>query len=423
MAGHDTEWTLTSAAQPIAWAFSFCFTCLAVGCLPELNRWTGFLLLVAPAYGALQTSPKLSPDDFFNDTYSRFVIILSSYIVALCFMPGGRAGITKNEAEDRDTSWRRGWKRAYNARGIGMAWENPYLWPEQRSTIVFAKPSTDTFKDKPLEAPASRFSLATRGKWSAIFIRLGYLLLNSVLLSLYFEHRVSATVGYFKPSDMSPEKEVLLRRLFQQMFSDEPSTSPVTVRELQIRALLAANKFIPDILCLSAYHDALAIFFIATGIDQSWEWPPLFGPLTESYTMRRFWANFWHRLVYKSFNFHASTFTRMLRIPQGTPFSRILNNCLVFVLSAIMHAMVTTLYGGRCAWGRGTMVFWCIQPLSFVLEGLVQYNWKQYRKSSLSWVNTSILSAFETAVGYLWVVAWLLWSAPKAAFAFQNCPA
>lgn len=324
---------------------------------------------------------------------------------------------------DLDTSWRGGWKRAYNSRRIGLVGENPYLWPEQKTTAVFAKTSDDTYKDKPVQKPASRHNLATRSKWSSVLIRLGYLLLNSVLLSLYYKHRVSATIGYFTPADMSPEKEGILRRLFQQVSSDNLSNSPVTGREVRIRALLAANKFVPDVLFLSAFHDFLAIFFIAAGIDQSWEWPPLFGPLTQAYTMRRFWANFWHRLVYKSFNVHAATFTKTIGIPQGTSFSRILNNCLVFVQSAIMHAIVTALYGGGCAWGRGTMVFWCIQPLSFVLEAVVQYNWKQFRKSSLSWMNQSVLSVFETVVGYGWVAAWLMWSAPKAAFAFQNCSA
>ncbi|PVH93046.1 hypothetical protein DM02DRAFT_677091 [Periconia macrospinosa] len=420
---HNDHWNLNLAAQPIAWAFSFCFTCVVVGSLPELSSWTGVILLLAPAYGSLQTSPKLSPDDYFNDTYSRFVIILFSYMVALCFMPNGRASATRDEVLDRDTSLKRGWKRAYNARGIALVWENPYLWPEQKSTVVFAKPSKDTLKDKPIKAPVSRHSLATRSKWSSVLIRLCYLLLNSTLLSLFFEHRVSATIGYFTPADMAPDKEGILRRALQQLFSNEMPASPVTVRELQIRALLAANKFAPDVLFLSAFHDFLAILFIATGIDESWEWPPLFGPLTEAYTMRRFWANFWHRLVYKSFSFHASTFTKTLGIPQGTSFSRILNNCLVFVLSAMMHATVSTLYGKRCAWGKGTMVFWCIQPLSFVIEGIFQHAWRKFRKGSLAWMNPSVLSALERGAGYGWVIAWLMWAAPKADFAFQNCSA
>lgn len=420
--GHD--WNLSLEPQPIAWAFSFCISCLVVGRFPELGRWTGFLLLLAPAFGSLQTSPNLPMSHDLNDTYSRFVIILFSYMVALCFMPRGRAGITGDTAIDLDKSWSRGWKRAFNARGVGMAWENPNLWPEQKSTIVFAtgEPSKETYKDKPVDVPASRFSLATRRKWSAILIRLGFLLLNIGLQSLYFEHRISATIGPLFREDMSPEKESILRRLFQQLSSDSVPASPVTLREVKIRAVLAANKFAPDVMFLSAFHDFLAIIFIAAGIDESWEWPPLYGPLTEAYTVRRFWATFWHRLVYKSFNFHASTFTRTLGIPQGTSFSRILNNCLVFVLSAVMHATVSMLYGRGCAWGRGTMLFWCIQPLSFVLEGVVQYYWRKCRKSSLlSRTSPSILSAYERLAGYCWVVAWLMWCAPKSDFAFVNC--
>lgn len=326
--------------------------------------------------------------------------------------------------KDLGTSWRGAWKRAYNSRGVGLAWENSYLWPSQKSTTVFAQSSPSaTTKDEPAATPASRHNLATRGKWSAVLIRLGYLTLNSILLSYFHKYRVTATIGTFYPDDVSPEKEAILLRLFDQFWSPGPSPSPVTGREIQIRALLAANKFIPDILYLSSFHDLLAIVFIAAGVDESWEWPPLFGPLSEAYTMRRFWANFWHRLIYKSFNFHAATLTRTLGITQGTSFSRILNNLLVFVGSAVMHGAVADIYGKRCAWGRNTMVFWCVQPLSFVIEGVVQYNWKQCRKSQLAWVNPRVLAGFERVVGYAWVAAWLMWVVPNAAFASQNCRA
>ncbi|KAF2642441.1 hypothetical protein P280DRAFT_447833 [Massarina eburnea CBS 473.64] len=161
--------------------------------------------------------------------------------------------------------------------------------------------------------------------------------------------------------------------------------------------------------------------FIATDIDQSWEWPPLFGKITEAYSMRNFWSKFWHRLVYKSFNFHSSVISRtILRILQGTAFSRILNNCLVFVLSAVMHATVTWRYGGGCAWGR-SMLFWCVQPLAFVLEGIVQVYWRRVRKNELVWVKPGILMGFERIVGYAWVVGWLMWTAPRDAFITANC--
>jgi hypothetical protein len=159
-----------------------------------------------------------------------------------------------------------------------------------------------------------------------------------------------------------------------------------------------------------------------SGIDQSWEWPPLFGPISEAYSMRGFWGKFWHRLVYKPFMFHPSVISRALHIPQGTTFSRIFNNYLVFVLSAVMHAAVTWRYGGKCAWGRG-MIFWCIQPVSFVLEVVVQFYWIKFRKNWLSWMTPAVISFIERAVGYVWVMAWLMWSVLKMTFVSQNCPA
>jgi hypothetical protein len=100
MTTQDVEWTLRSAALPIAWAFSFCFTCLVIGITRDLSRWTVTWLLLASAYGAFQTSENFSPDDELNDTYSRFVIILSSHMEALCFMREGRVTVcTRVNAE------------------------------------------------------------------------------------------------------------------------------------------------------------------------------------------------------------------------------------------------------------------------------------------------------------------------------------
>ena len=325
--------------------------------------------------------------------------------------------MSEKKTENIDQSWKAGWKRAYNVRGIGRSWENPYLWPEQKHTTVFSQRSSEaTFKDKPVEVPRSRHSLATRGKWSAVLIRLCYLCLNYTMMKLYNEYRVSATFGSFTAADVSPDKEVLVRRAMKQYFTNDVSISPITGREIAVRAFMAANKFIPDIFSLSAFHDFLAIIFIASGVDQSWEWPPLFGSFSHAYTMRGFWSNFWHRLIYKSFNFHASTFTQLLGIRQGTSFSRILNNCLVFIMSMIMHGIVLEVHNQPRAWGRGTLVFWGIQPLSFVLEGLVQYQWRQFKKSSLWWMNQTVISVFERAVGYLWVASWFIWITPKSIF-------
>ncbi|KAF2688439.1 hypothetical protein K458DRAFT_148106 [Lentithecium fluviatile CBS 122367] len=213
----------------------------------------------------------------------------------------------------------------------------------------------------------------------------------------------------------------IVRRLVRQCVGGR-STIPVTKRELAVRVHGAVANFLPDYLMLSAYHDFFAIFFMAVGLDQSWEWPPLFGQISEAYSMRRFWSLFWHKLIYRSFNSHAATISRGVGINQKTVVSRLVNNYLVFLLSGIMHGAVMWKFGIPCAWSA-SMQYWLLQPVAFVLEGVVQHCWGRFGRSRLSWVRPSVLAAFERIVGYMWVVAWLVWEAPKRDSAISTCNA
>lgn len=53
---------------------------------------------------------------------------------------------------------------------------------------------------------------------------------------------------------------------------------------------------------LANAHDLCAIFHVAViGSDYPSEWPPLFGPFYEAYSIRRFWGVFWPRLHVPTF--------------------------------------------------------------------------------------------------------------------------
>lgn len=222
-------------------------------------------------------------------------------------------------------------------------------------------------------------------------------------------------------ADYVSERASIIRRLAQHCTAALPTT-PITKRELAVRINETVSNFLPDYLILSAYHDFFAIFFLATGVDQSWEWPPLFGQISEAYSMRRFWSSFWHKLIYRSFNSHAAVISRSLGIRERTVFSRLLNNYMVFLMSGVMHAAVLWRFGTKCAWSA-TMRYWSMQALAFFLEGVVQHYWGRFRKTRLMWVRPAVLSVFERLVGYLWVVAWLVWEAPRRNFTIINCEA
>ncbi|KAL5375751.1 hypothetical protein DPSP01_010983 [Paraphaeosphaeria sporulosa] len=429
MGDHEGEWTLSMAAKPILWSFVWAFTCLVVVSFPEsISRRTGVMMVFAAGYGAWQTATDLSPDMIFNEIYVRYILICASHILAMVYKnPGTKAIPNSLEPTCVQPTWNplyRGWKTVFNARGIGTQWEAPYLWPGIKHTSMARKPTSapDPRNSSPrlLSAP---HNLTARSKWAGIGVRCGYLLLNFLALCLYYEFMEPQRLFTVppRPSDWTRDKEGIVRRLIQTTMGNTPAT-PVTSREFHIRAVFAIDKVAHDFLLLSLYHDAFAIFWLSIGLDESWEWPPLYGRISDAYTVRRFWSLYWHRLFYKSASSHAALVLRFFRVGSRTPFSRILVSFLVFGLSAVMHAMVDTRLGRTCAWGRN-LWYWLLQPAAFVMEGLVQFVWVKSRCRHLAsrYLSVRILEILERLTGYAWVCAWLLWEGPKRSFPMATC--
>lgn len=311
------------------------------------------------------------------------------------------------------TPWLRGYKLLFNSRGIGTSWELPYLWDSFRHSKPSEKPRTV----KPKET--KKTTSVPWGKWSSIAVRCGYLALNFFILCLYYEYLDLAIHLRVGTSDFAPEKESIVRRALRQ-YTGHTHGNPITRRELVVRIWTVFDLIIPDYLILSAYHDFFAIMFIATGLDDFWEWPPLFGPISEAYTVRRYWSIFWHRLIYKTFNAHASRILSIFGQRKRTLTSRLLQNFLVFAFSAVMHGAVSWKLGAQCAFDRH-LLFWLLQPVPFVIEGLVASFWKRWRLYLLQIFSTSTIAAFERLVGYVWVFAWFFWCAPKGRLPMLSC--
>ncbi|KAF2643036.1 hypothetical protein P280DRAFT_515473 [Massarina eburnea CBS 473.64] len=314
-------------------------------------------VLLVSAYGAFITSHNLSPDDTFNEIYTRYILIGSSHILSMAYKNNGSREVPNNldhkDAKPTWNPWYRGWKLLFNIRGVGTPWEPPYLWPGIKYTWIAPKSSEDLQKkiqdDKPVMIASH--NLTTRGKWAGIAIRCGYLLMKFFLLTLYYEYMKLDNLldSPTSPSDFARDKEGIIRRLLQTYILRSEPRTPVAKRELEIRAWKAFENQTASVLLLSSYHDFFAIFFIAVGLDESWEWPPFYGQIWQAWTMRRYWTMYWHRVIYRSFNSHVKLITDALGISSRTPLTRILQSFMVFGMSAVMHDMVTAHYGGQCA--------------------------------------------------------------------------
>ncbi|PVH97735.1 hypothetical protein DM02DRAFT_684370 [Periconia macrospinosa] len=387
----------------------------------------------------------MSPDDTLNEIYTRFILIGGSHILHMAYNSKGSNGGLKHmdhlDAKPDWSPWYRGWKLIMNPRGVGCPWETPNMWPGLRYTweartftSSISKTTTTTptpsYKDRkpPSSNTANPPRLFKQSRWAGVATRIGYFTLHFVLLSLAYEFlspEVLFGISPINPStDYTRAKEGMLRRLILQLFQGSSAQPlPVTKRELQIRAFLALEYVTGDFLLLSLYTDFFAICWLTLHLDEPWEFPPFYGNILEAYSMRHFWGKFWHRVIYRSFNAHAAIISRyVLRLRQRTQVTRVVNGLLVFGLSAVMHALVSVRLGNRCAWGR-SMWYWMWQPVAFVLEDFVQGVWGKCRGRVAGWIGARGVKVLERGVGYVWVMSWLVWEAPKREFALANCEA
>lgn len=86
------------------------------------------------------------------------------------------------------------------------------------------------------------------------------------------------------------------------------------LQDMLVRIYVCFSWVWPTYACLRTAHNLLALLHVAIlGLDSPSEWPPLFGSLTEAYSLRRFWGVFWHKLHVPMFeawmpSWHDSTY-------------------------------------------------------------------------------------------------------------------
>ncbi|KAK7946095.1 uncharacterized protein PG986_010416 [Apiospora aurea] len=78
-----------------------------------------------------------------------------------------------------------------------------------------------------------------------------------------------------------------------------------SVSSMAARGIMSFHWIWTSYYSLTTAHDLAAILFVAIlSWDAAEEWPPLFGSLADTYTLRRFWGVFWHRLHVHPFTLH-----------------------------------------------------------------------------------------------------------------------
>ncbi|KAF7880069.1 uncharacterized protein EAF02_007706 [Botrytis sinoallii] len=216
---------------------------------------------------------------------------------------------------------------------------------------------------------------------------------------------------HLQVGDYSPEKEQFFRRICH-----------VTIREIGIRISLPVLWILPEILSISAHHyfiSAVAVFIGGAKAIPGWNYP-VYGLLTEAYTIRRYWGVFWHQFLRRDLIAWASFISsKLFRIPRNSRFNKIAMLYLVFFVSACMHAMIyipAKMKFPNCGL-RHIFQWYSLCPCAIIAEDLVQ-KWGKRVLRRYGWSNDS---RWHYWIGYLWVWGFFAWSLPKFVFPKDDC--
>lgn len=230
---------------------------------------------------------------------------------------------------------------------------------------------------------------------------------------IFHRHIVSRLFpGLFNPiylEDFSPEKWVLIRRVFFYTYE-----SPTTRRELALRVLFPIYWLWTSSAILSVANIILSLLFVSIRLDEPHEWPPIFGSPREAYSIRRFWSKFWHQIALQPYTSHARNIMALLRIDAKSPLGRPAIAFLVFAMSGVTHSIVSLATGDTCGY-QDDFWFFIINFVAAAFENAVP-------KLLLNGTKRRNTGASSYRIfGYVWVYCFLAWIVPKWQFPKFYC--
>lgn len=145
------------------------------------------------------------------------------------------------------------------------------------------------------------------------------------------------------------------------------------------------------------------------------DWPPLFGRLSDAWTVRRFWNRFWHQFTRKGLTSFSTGFAQALGLKKGTNAYSYVHLYTAFLLSGILHAgsimilpsQINLTLQDRTA---GMVAYFVWQAVAISIEDFVQWGFC----TVLGWPNASH-SWVIRLLGYSWVICSFWHSLPLAA--------
>ncbi|KAJ5559702.1 hypothetical protein N7513_002101 [Penicillium frequentans] len=155
-------------------------------------------------------------------------------------------------------------------------------------------------------------------------------------------------------------------------------------------------------ICIDSRYRIASILLVGLGINSPQDWPPLFGRMSDAYTLRNYWGTFWHQGLRQPLTSMSNLITRdIMHLPRPSILERYTNVFLVFLGSGALH-LTTDIVLGIPFQSSGAVVFFTSFVLGYMIEDGVQALCERMKGPG-----AQTGSKYKRIVGYLWVALWL----------------
>lgn len=191
--------------------------------------------------------------------------------------------------------------------------------------------------------------------------------------------------------------------------------------------------FIPARTVLDISARCFLLPFVASGILHPDACPPTFGRIGSAYTLRKFWryvtvistirpqavtnftcSTFWHQYLRWPLTSLSNFLARdVLRLKRPSVLERYTNIYFVFLGSGVFHLIYDTYLGSVPGESKAVMFFSSF-AFGIMIEDGVQEAWRRLNGESGTRKETpkNGVPVWHKVVGFIWVVVWLLLTAP-----------
>ncbi|KAF4457348.1 hypothetical protein F53441_677 [Fusarium austroafricanum] len=253
-----------------------------------------------------------------------------------------------------------GLRQLWNMRGVGTTKEISQIPPWSRKAPLFT----------PTRSQAIR-----RHARNAI--------LSYLILDIFANQRPS------DPDMLSPSKETLLTRLGE-----------VGLEEAIFRFFVVFSFWISAFCCIQFINSVLSLIYVGLNLYPVSMLPPIWGRLSDCYTVRRFWGKFWHQTLRR----HLTSLSEhiihdILHMSKGL-LSRYSKLIICFLISGVVHSSSDTTLGIPVE-ESNSVTYFVTTALVIMCEDGVQHVFRGVRGNWSRWF------------GYFWVLCYMYVMTPS----------